>query len=166
MLDTDGLGWNPTLSATESPGISMDQTDTIVLLFRLVVVLALALWFWRRFRGPASPLRCILPQQMTVHFFGKDEAGGATSHRSGRGISCNVTTSVRGSCGHSENPIAFQNLRASSEIALNHDPPHADGLRSLQRRAWPASRNSERPIPFPCHALSIARRPSSTTGIG
>jgi hypothetical protein len=33
----------------------MDQTDTIVLLFRLVVVLALVLWFGHRFRGGRPP---------------------------------------------------------------------------------------------------------------
>jgi hypothetical protein len=33
----------------------MHQIDTIVLLFRLVIVLALALWFAHRFRGGRPP---------------------------------------------------------------------------------------------------------------
>ncbi len=33
----------------------MDHTDPIVLLFKLVVVLALVLWFWHRFRGGRPP---------------------------------------------------------------------------------------------------------------
>jgi hypothetical protein len=47
------VGSNPTLSAIErSP---MDHTNPIVLLFRFVVVLALVLWFWHRFRGGRPP---------------------------------------------------------------------------------------------------------------
>ena len=47
------VGSNPTLSAIErSP---MDQTHLIVLLFRLVVLLALLLWFESRFRGGRPP---------------------------------------------------------------------------------------------------------------
>src|SRR5580698_8459488 len=47
------VGSNPTLSAIErSP---MDHSKPIVLLFRFVVVLALVLWFWHRFRGGRPP---------------------------------------------------------------------------------------------------------------
>jgi hypothetical protein len=35
--------------------MSMDHADPIVLLFRLVVVLALVLSFWHRFRGGRPP---------------------------------------------------------------------------------------------------------------
>jgi hypothetical protein len=48
-------GSNPCLSASKKYPLNMDHNDTIVLLFRLVIVLGLVLWFMHYFRGRRPP---------------------------------------------------------------------------------------------------------------